>query len=211
MSYIGGPLPDLNNYPNTFAPQPPGTSLGNGNLFQQGNSFFENFPGRNTIFNRKWWAPPQQSGESANPSVNEGLLKESGQSKALGDFIRSGGTLTDAQGNPTEIGTETVPGTGDESGDGSGKGGFNDPEFWKQIRGMQDDALGQSKEMMYGKLALGSLTNLAKAHTTRGLADAEGHSNLQRTLAATYAAGKRPQFLTDMRYAGPNINYRFLG
>ena len=107
--------------------------------------------------------------------------------------------------------TKTVTGTGDESGDGSGKGGFNDPEFWKQIKGMQGDALAQSKDMMYGKMGLNSLNKLSSAHTARGLADAEGHSNLQRTLAATYAAGKKPQFLTDMRYAGPNVNYRFLG
>tara|TARA_B100000427_G_scaffold324833_1_gene330656 strand:- start:730 stop:1410 length:681 start_codon:yes stop_codon:yes gene_type:complete len=67
-----------------------GTTLGipkQGNILQQFGEYL---------------APSWQN--SANPSVRSGQLKESGQSKWLGNYIKSGGTLSNESGEDTILG-----------------------------------------------------------------------------------------------------------
>ena len=126
------------NLNNLYLPTNVGNTAGQGNAFQ------------------RWWrtvAPPV--GESNNPSVNEGLLKESDQSKWLGTIIDSGGVLTTQDGETTDLGK----GEKDKKKDNDGTEGPSleeEHDYWVKkadhLEGIgKRGAMAQWQKEMWGK------------------------------------------------------------
>ena len=123
-----------------------------GNTAGQNNTNNKNWFQR-TVLNPSWWAPPP--GQSANPSVNEELLKESDQSRWLGTIINSGGVLTTQDGETPDLGK----GEKDKKKDNDGTEGPSleeEHEYWVKkadhLEGIgKRGAMAQWQKEMWGK------------------------------------------------------------
>tara|TARA_R100000458_G_C8252545_1_gene229185 strand:+ start:754 stop:1410 length:657 start_codon:yes stop_codon:yes gene_type:complete len=124
-----------------------------GNTAGQNNTNNKNWFQR-TVLNPSWWAPPAGSGQSANPSVNSGLLEESPQSIWLGTLMNSGGVLTDKEGETTDLGKKKEK--DGKNDDTKGPSLEEEHEYWVKkadhLEGIgKRGAMAQWQKEMWGK------------------------------------------------------------